>query len=471
MKRCLLALLVFTVGCPLTGTADQPVPRAPVPIEDHLAIEGPFEDGADVTDTCLECHEASANDFMQTSHWTWSARQEVFGRGWMDTGKRHALNNFCYGVASNLSMCTECHAGYGWKDDTFDFDDPSNIDCLVCHDTTGTYHRLAGDGGVADPATDFEHVARNAGTPQRANCGVCHFYSGSGHAVKHGDLEGTLLDASTAIDVHMARQGLDFPCQKCHVTEQHLISGTAMAASPAGEERVACEDCHTTPLHDKALLDRHSRTVACQTCHIPLFARGEATKMFWDWSAAGKKTESEYGPDGLPVYVPYKGRFKWGRDIVPEYAWFNGLAGVHAWGDRIDPSVEVRLNWPVGSKKDPGAKIFPFKVHRGRQIYDSVHRYLINPMLVGDEGFAHSKDWDAAARLGMSARGLDYSGKYDFADTMMYLKINHMVAPAGAALGCRDCHGRDVKRMDWAGLGYQGDPLYVTGQSRHPVNR
>ncbi|WP_227842163.1 hypothetical protein [Vreelandella zhuhanensis] len=32
-------------------------------------------------------------------------------------------------------------------------------------------------------------------------------------------------------------------------------------------------------------LNEHTRALACQTCHIPTFARGGVpTKMGWDWS-------------------------------------------------------------------------------------------------------------------------------------------------------------------------------------------
>jgi hypothetical protein len=38
------------------------------------------------------------------------------------------------------------------------------------------------------------------------------------------------------------------------------------------------------------VLNRHTSKLACQTCHIPEFARGGiATKMSWDWSTAGQR--------------------------------------------------------------------------------------------------------------------------------------------------------------------------------------
>ena len=36
-------------------------------------------------------------------------------------------------------------------------------------------------------------------------------------------------------------------------------------------------------------LNDHTRTLACQSCHTPTFARGGVpTKMAWDWSTAGR---------------------------------------------------------------------------------------------------------------------------------------------------------------------------------------
>ena len=463
LKRPLvvLALLGLSPGL-LAAASDSGV-------EDHRQIEGPFFDGPEVTEVCLECHEEAAHDFMRNSHWTWSTPQQVAGHGLIDTGKRHAVNNFCYGIASNLSKCTECHAGYGWKNNAFDFSDPVNIDCLVCHDTTGEYRRIGGDGGVADPTVDLEKIAQQVGAPGRANCGQCHFYGGGAHAVKHGDLEGSLLQAGVELDVHMASDGENFACQRCHKTEAHQIPGTSMAASPGGSVTVSCASCHEAPQHENALLNLHTESVACQTCHIPRYAKGEPTKVFWDWSQAGGDMQVLLGEFGKPVYSPYKGRFVWDRDLVPSYAWSDGRAGVYRWGEPIDPAQEVKLNWPLGERSNSLARIRPFKLHRARQIYDAQYSYLINPHLVPGGGFVDHLDWDRAARVGMAARGLPYSGHYDFVDTVMYWRINHMVAPAEQALGCRDCHGRGATRMDWQALGYQGDPLYVRGQSRNPA--
>ena len=103
-------------------------------IEDHQDLEGPFTDGPSVTAACLDCHEDAAHDFMKTSHWTWQPMQDVIGKGTIPLGKKNTVNNFCVAITSNWARCTSCHAGYGWKDDTFDFTNAELIDCLVCHD-------------------------------------------------------------------------------------------------------------------------------------------------------------------------------------------------------------------------------------------------------------------------------------------------------------------------------------------------
>jgi len=40
----------------------------------------------------------------------------------------------------------------------------------------------------------------------------------------------------------------------------------------------------------------------------------------------------------------------------------------------------------------------------------------------------------------------------------MWWPINHQVSPKTSALQCKDCHNQG-KRMDWAALGYPGDPM------------
>ncbi|WP_456385690.1 tetrathionate reductase family octaheme c-type cytochrome [Desulfolithobacter sp.] len=472
------ALTVFSAALLMAGGQS----LAEVP-EDHSEISGPFATPMDVTRACLECHEDAASEVMRSSHWTWAKEQEIEGRGKVLRGKKDAINNFCISIKSNWPRCTSCHVGYGWKDDTFDFSDESRVDCLACHDTTGTYNKgRDAPAGAGMPAgytgnpkydknpVDLVKVAQNAGKPSRLNCLTCHANGGGGNNVKHVDIDMSLVQPNKDIDVHMAADGNNFSCQECHATEEHDIKGDALLVSPGGDNPVNCTDCHDAAPHInspvRGTLNKHANRVACQTCHIPFFAKKDATKMSWDWSKAqNPKTLPKHKrivkEHGHKVYIFKKGKFVYEQKVVPTYAWYNGKAGAYQLGDRIDPTVPTKLNYPLGSKDDPDAKLMPFKVHKGNQIYDTRNNYLIVPKVWGPKGdpdaYWVNFDWKKAAAAGMKASGLEFSGEYGFAPTLTYWPINHQVSPAKEALRCRDCHGREG-RMDWKALGYEMDP-------------
>lgn len=424
---------------------------------DHKALlKGPFADGSAVTSACLGCHPESAREVMATSHWTWLG-QEVKVPGHAEPrriGKANLINNFCIGVGPNLAHCTACHAGYGWVDASFDFSREQNVDCLVCHDTTGGYRKDPEHGGVPAKGVDLASIASAVGVPTRRNCGVCHFAGGGGDAVKHGDLDGTMYLPSQRIDVHMGK--LDFDCQECHRTEHHRIPGRSMSVSVDDSNRVSCTDCHSEKPHRQERLDAHTRTVACQSCHIPKMAIEAPTKMSWDWSTAGHDPAPGTDPH---TYMKKKGTFVLAKDVTPEYYWYNGTADRYLLGDRIDPSKVTQMNFPRGDSRDPRARIWPFKVHRGKQPYDLKNRYLLVPKTAGEGGYWTDFDWDKALRLGGEATGFPYSGSHGFAETAMYWPLSHMVATKDKALQCMDCHG-DQGRLDWRGLGYDGDPAF-----------
>ena len=126
--------------------------------DEHQKITGPFATPMDVTQKCLECHDAAAHDVMQTSHWTWELEQDMTGQGNVYRGKKNAINNFCISINGNWARCTSCHIGYGWKDGSFDFTDKSRVDCLVCHDTTGTYKKPGPAAGMPAGYTGNEKL-------------------------------------------------------------------------------------------------------------------------------------------------------------------------------------------------------------------------------------------------------------------------------------------------------------------------
>lgn len=361
-------------------------------------------------------------------------------------------------IEANWPRCTSCHVGYGWQSASFDFSDTSKVDCLVCHDTTGTYKKTPTGAGNPDPKVDLLTVARNVGVSSRQNCGTCHFYGGGGDNVKHGDLDSSLTNPTRDVDVHMAADGNNFSCQECHKTEDHFITGTAMVVTPTNKNQIGCTDCHQGTPHYESILNKHMKRVACQTCHIPTVAKEVPTKVAWDWSTAGSDMKGSKDKYGKPTFAKKKGSFTWEKNLTPTYAWYNGKGGVYQLGDKIDPSKVTKLNYPLGNKNDPDAKIFPFKNHSGNQPYDSKNNYITNAHLFGKGGYWKTFDWKKSIATSMKSVGVPFSGEYGFAKTIMSWPLNHMVAPAGQALDCLDCHG-DKGRLNWKQLGYIADPL------------
>lgn len=461
-----LALTLLIVALPIAAfistdsePSEDPWSQVPVrePHVDHSdLLKGPFETGPDVTRACLDCHEDAAHQVAQTVHWTWESPPVLLeGRDEPVTiGKKNSINNFCIGIQSNWTGCTRCHAGYGWEDASFDFSNEENVDCLVCHDQTGSYRKA--NSGLPSSEVDLAAAAQSVGMPSRTNCGSCHFNGGGGNAVKHGDLDSSLFFPSEDVDIHMGRY--DFQCVDCHQTEDHQTKGYAISVSVDHEKEITCTKCHEESVHDDERISAHIDSVACQTCHVPEGAVRDATKTYWDWSTAGQDL-----PEDPHEYLKIKGGFVYESNLMPEYAWFNGHADRYIFGDVIDPSQATVLNMPYGDVTDPEAKIWPFKIHRAQQIYDVNNNYLLQPKTVGEGGYWTEFDWDLAARLGSEAVGMEYSGEYDFAPTEMYWALTHMVVPKEEALQCNDCHG-DGDRMDWEALGYYGDPIRWGGR-------
>jgi len=338
--------------------------------------------------------------------------------------------------------------------------------------------------------------------------------------VKQADMSSALAKPDKAHDVHMGTTdgGMNFRCQDCHKTRNHMISGRSISV-PAAEGDLSCEYCHTDSPHvGSELIDyhlnKHTKHVACQTCHIPIFSKGTPTKVNWDWSTAGKDRKGEKDKYGMPSYIKKKGSFEWKEAAKPVYRWYNGTVKRYILGDRINDGGVTDLARPVGDVNDPASLIYPFKVHTGKQISDAVHKYLIAPKLWG--GFWKHWDWDKAARDGMKVAGMAYSGKYEFVETRMHWGLTHEVVPKESALSCAECHtslakapycgkchqerpdvdfkalvhkgmdfkalaemGRDVEDLigttnyiNYEALGYDGDPIETGGRFKKvPLKR
>ena len=414
-------------------------------------------------ETCIACHQDAGGEIMASGHWNWSGlAANIEGHEAEIHGKQDLINNFCIAIPSNEGRCTQCHIGIGWSNDSFDFGNEAAIDCLVCHDSTRLYAKGQTSAGAPAPSTDLNMVALHAATPDRFDCGACHFYAGGGDNVKHGDLSSDLVSPTRAMDVHMGTDGGDMNCQECHVTANHQIAGMSLHSTEAGP--VDCTDCHVTAFltgtqHESWHLDN----VACQTCHIPTFSRSLPTKVSWLWSDAGQDIDPiPVDGYGMPTYDKKKGSFVWQQSVTPTLRWASGkwtrmLLNVN---DTYE-TLPVTFAAPVGAKHDGQSKIYPFKRMVGNQPADQVDKRLLVPHLFGlgpgPNPYWAKYDWALALAEGAAYAGQPYSGSYEFVDTEMYLSINHEVAPKEQARDCNDCHNGGI---DFTELGYSDDPLH-----------
>jgi len=487
-NKLLLRLMVVLAMSPAAFAATDPQTTA-----DHSkfrALQGPFESPGQVTEACLRCHTEAAEQIRASTHWTWVYKHPKTGQ---ELGKRNVINSFCGMPITNEARCTSCHVGYGWED----MKQPppaedSAVDCLVCHDSTGDYWKFPtlagfptdiprewpkGSGTMVQPP-DLANIAQHVGASSRANCGSCHFYGGGADGVKHGDLDSSLVNPPRSLDVHMSPDGLDFACSDCHTTWGHQVTGSRyqlQATDSLGIDvpghtdgtRASCASCHGTEPHKHQKLNDHVEALACQSCHIPEFARGGVpTKVWWDWSTAGR-----LGPDGEPLteydeqgnvsYLSIKGNFRYRENQVPEYRWFNGTVEYSLPGETLDVEhPPVQLNRISGSPDDPESRIWPFKIMEGKQPYDTQLNTLLVTHVFGndDTSLWSNFNWEKALQAGSDLSGQPYSGHHGFIETRMYWPISHMVPPAEQALRCSSCHSAD-SRM--AGLG----GIYVPGYS------
>ena len=471
------------------------------------------------TAQCLNCHGKIGDDVMTTAHWKWQGTVTgIVGLEGTTHGKTDLINNFCQAVPSNEGRCTQCHIGYGWTSQNFDFTNPRNIDCLACHDQTGTYAKVAAPGGAPEPTVDLQRVAKsvgmNGGVPPRSTCVFCHAKAGGDDNVKHGDISSRMGYAkatdpaanpvsylSRSEDVHMGydpvtQRGGDMKCVACHQVEKdasgnmlsHGIGGFMYHSTDEGVMK-DCTDCHSASIHAGTSVENIVRThdrLACQACHIPAIARKVATYVDWKWALAGQTTppaECPSEPKGVAAngttmratYSQLKGCFTWATNVRPELRYYNGkwnriVMGVNDKG--LDTSQPVDLGSPAATYLDADAKIYPFKKMTGNQPFDSVDKTVLVPHLWGTVTGANPYwtkfDWNLSladasaysATLTKYGAFQQYNGSYEFDDTVMLLKVDHEVAPKEQAYGynngCADCHFDG--QIDWTALGWTRDP-------------
>lgn len=462
--RALLTAVVFALGAAVTMAA------APKEYSHQKYFE--HYEG---TKTCLKCHQKSAEAFFHSQHYQWKGEAPgIVNAGGKRLGKMNTINDFCTGPAKNwigetknsrgdvlAQGCSKCHAGKGLlPSETLSPEQLENMDCLMCH-AQGYQRGLFEDGKggwewrpvLWKNQEGLDSVSKRIGMPTRNTCLRCHAGSGGGPNYKRGDLEYALADCDRDFDVHMAKEGSNLQCVDCHAGADHRVRGRGsdLSGSDMPSKPLSCDssECHGAAPHASRVLNAHAARVYCATCHIPKFAKTDPTDMARDWSKPSYSEEKDR----------YAATIALEKNVTPVYAWFNGMTKALLPGEPAEkrPDGTVGMMTPVGSRGDAKARIFPFKLHRGRMPVLDGKNYLL-PIEV-ESFFASGKLHEAILGATEEAYGVK-DAHYRWEDTVRYMGIFHEVVPAKRALACLDCHDTG-KRLDWKGLGYTGDPLLL----------
>lgn len=434
------------------------------------------------TSTCLACHEDEAETFFHSQHYQWKAKApNVVASHDQALGKINMINDFCTNPVPNwiekvtndegkvLELgCSKCHAGLGKLPSTeMSREQLENIDCLICHASGYRRDLYENEDGELEwkpilwkNREGIDSVSKRISLPTKTMCLRCHAGSGGGPNYKRGDIEYYLTEADYDFDVHMDVDGNDMQCIDCHAGADHKIPGPGadIAGDEMPEKQVRCDngDCHGSAPHTKALLNTHAERVFCTSCHIPEFAKEDATNMTRDWSAG-------HWDEAKGKYT-YTGTFA--SNVTPAYQWWNGeQVTMQLSGEPVKTNAagEVMVSVPVGSKDDPQSKIFAFKLYKAVMPVLKDKKWLL-PIQTGD--FYKHGDMDQSVRIATEQYYGIKDAEFEWMPTIHYMGLFHEVTPAYSALRCLDCHGPDT-RLNWTELGYTGDPLAQIFQPSH----
>ena len=428
-----LAATLYMLNIPVAGAMPQ----------EHAQLNGPFSKVSDVTAQCLTCHPQQGEDLLRSSHWTWK-RQRMMNGSETLFSKKNGLTTFTIAAGANPSQCLTCHISTNLLDERFDPTAAVNIDCLACHDNTGTYERVA---GVPKEDLNLIYIARNVGKPSPTNCITCH---GTGEK-----MAGQKIHNGIEKDIHLQGDGPGITCQNCHPSGDRHAFTREIISAPGLRQTKACAVCHTASPHQQQQLNDHAELIACETCHIPQYATEKPAIISWNWLAPQTPSVYQNLETGTPALVREFGIIQ-AQHIQPVYFWDNGEDKVYTRGEKTAKNKTTILQKP--SARTAQSKIAPFTVSLGTQMVDGKYRYLIAPTLADDGTLAlHNHNFYDAAQEGMQKLRLPFSGDATFTTTVTYRELNHGVVKAEQALDCMDCHGKKG-RMQWPALGYAMDP-------------
>lgn len=458
-----------------------------------MAMAGPHDTlkFADYPNNCLSCHNGGAGgsqyaQMFASNHYKWMGAVTEMVNGPSQQGKNSptnpatngsGMNSYCINILGDWAACGACHVGRGIQPGNGDT--VANVDCLVCHNEAYALARVRKADGTMGVATPTDAMVQQIAKPTTKVCLNCHAKAGGGDAVKRGDLSvATGTNTSATFDVHMNNASTNsngkLSCQKCHVFKDHRVIGKGSDLRVTDDltrgAEVKCITCHTnkntTTGHGttstQLKIGRHaSKNVACQTCHIPTYAK-VATETHRDW---------RYHHDGTPADGvsgpghPYRAT---AANLIPEYMWWNRKSDNALLHDDATRTYDAALNIYPTSRPQGGfmnGKIYPFK-----------YKTALQPKIVGAnkllavdtfEYLKVSGNIQTSIEKGLVNMGYASTTPWEWVTTDTYQLINHGVEPKTSALSCgtNKCHdgtGHTVTgRMPFGELGYHTVPAKV----------
>ncbi|MBI5685075.1 MAG: hypothetical protein HZC54_08330 [Verrucomicrobia bacterium] len=422
--------------------------------------------------TCIACHEQQAREMFGSVHYQEMGATpnitNLSGPAGKGANGGRVMNSYCgTPTTSSRATCATCHVGNGRIPSTqISAEQLLNIDCLLCHQdaykrvpappyqtvtmpgpagSTHTIQTVVEDAtgfqfvpDVAKMTTSILDVARSVHRPTRASCLRCHAGAGGSDGGKRGDISTVTANPPVTSDIHMSPQGMDLACADCHSAGQHRVMGRGVDLRPNDSpDRLTCARCHGERPHgdynarNSSSRDLHATRVACQTCHIPKFAKDTSTEMERNWIVPHFSPTACRGQGG---WVPSEVR---ASNVTPIYKWFDGTSYAHVLGQ---PLLQVALGdyalaLPNGSAKTANSKIYPMKLHRSNSA-----RHVATGQMIPHSTFTYftSGDFAKAVAEGQRQSGLD--GAYTVVKVHEYQTINHGVENAANALKCGACH-------------------------------
>lgn len=427
--------------------------------------------GANGYKTCLTCHADKAADVFNSVHYQWQGSAAEMVNGPAQQGKlTGAVNAYCINILGNFGGCSSCHVGLGDSISSVQSQAQlENIDCLVCHQkdykrkkdtTTG---RFVPD--TVNMTITMDQVLQTVHKPVRDNCLQCHAKAGGGDALKRGDMAlATGNTTDVAYDRHMATTGADLACQSCHQFTNHRVAGRGSDLRPLDSTAsISCSSstCHSTKTsaggHSTTAVNKHVNRLACQTCHIPVYAKNasdsaatEATEIHRNW------TVSEWNAT-LGRYEPTLTK---ANDLKPVYKFFNGTSWGYTTGDvaTFDSATQAYpVSRPMGSVADSATttKLYPFKYKTADQPQTSNLTGGDKLIMLSTKDYFATGNYDTAVQAGLVNMGLSSGAPYTTVKTDEYQLLNHQVAPKVNALQCTSCHlSGAAAQMNLQSLGY-----------------